>query len=100
MKIDAERPGVGSAIILVRHAFVARGLDRTLTQIGSVAEVINLLLFRRRLSQAVIDLIQQVLTPSGRSRWFGRGSHVILLNFATTYARKKLINSFLTKMQR
>src|SRR6478736_810697 len=102
MKINAERPGVGSVFILVGHALVARGLDRTLTQIGPVAKPINLLLFLGRLRQAVIYAIQQVRTPSqSRSGCSGCGLHMIPLTMPLQLKRaRKKINSSLTLMQR
>src|SRR5258706_3093829 len=102
MKINAERPGVGSVVKLVDHALVTQGLDRPLTQIGPVAKSINLFLFLGRLRQAVIDLVQPVrIIPSkGRSGWSGCGLHVTPLTSQQLKRVRKKINSFLTLMQR
>src|SRR5882757_9023276 len=107
LKIDAECPGVGGLVILIGHALVVRGPDGTLAQIGPVAKMIDLFFFLRGLCQTIIDLVQQVRTPStNRGSRLGCWPHAILhatfnsLCAWTTYARRKKINSFLTRMQR
>jgi hypothetical protein len=79
-QVNAKRPGIGQIVVLIGDALGSGGLDRPLAQVGPVPQVVDLLFFLGRLRQTIIDLIQQVRTPSqSRTRWFGCGPHMILL---------------------
>src|SRR6476620_707603 len=102
MNIDAENPGVGRVVKLIDHTPVRRGPEGSLTQIGPVAKLIDLLLFLGCFHQAVLDLIEQVQIPSNsRSGYSGCGLHLIPPTASQLLKRvRKEINSFLTAMQR
>jgi len=70
----------GPLLVVVGDTLLGRFLDRAFAKIGPVAEIVDFFFFFRCLRETIVDLFQQVRTPSkGRVGSFGRGPHMVLL---------------------
>jgi len=64
LEIDAEGPCVRQFVILVGDARVRGFLDGAFAQVGAIAEIVDLLLLRGGFCEVIIDVGQELGTPS------------------------------------
>ena len=60
VQVDAEREVVGQVVIPVRDPLRFRGQDRTLPQVGPVAQMVDLVLFLGGFGEPVVDVLEGI----------------------------------------
>src|SRR5713226_4596465 len=109
--IHPECKVVGQVIVTIGNALGFRWQDRALTEIGTVAQTINLVLVLRRFGETVVYMFEGIGGAfRDKSDGFGRRPHMLLLTTSQQLPRVttsqqllragKTVNSLLTPMQR